>query len=367
MTTLTTVPQRPIPGRDVNITFALTESGSTYVKVWVTSAPEGSSEKAKLDKTTSDRVLFYQGAGGSEDQLTVKLLTAGKYNLVAQEYTKGASSHGGAYADDPNSYETETAVGAEATLSISVGQRLSIRLGSRRDTAKLALYVWDDTCYATTLQDHGEVTPAIEGTTSEAAATAALSSDVVTAVDALAGQTVATIAGNPNTVMADLISKYEVHRASAVFHNAADGDNTIDASFSVSGAQAAIAGAGELLRKLDLHYRNASSADPATGTQTYHLVGVKRADYANLPIADSAGDAASASLLLADIWRSYSAHIASTTVHGTADTNNPSALPPLMTVMRYFFESLRQQNPTAPAVKQTGVVQLVQTYGASKE
>lgn len=372
MTTLTTVPARPIAGREAKLTFTLTNGAATFVKVWVTSAPEGSDEAAKLADSTEDRWLFYQGAGTSTDQKDITFTVAGTYNFVAQEYNKGASAHGGTHADDPNSFQSETAIPPEYNISLAVGQKVSLRLGAADGNAKLVFYVWTDTVYATTAEDHGEVTPAVIEPSSPKARAAALESNLVTVLAALAGQTVAAIVGNPNTSLDNISTKWNLHLANTggAFHNAADADNLVDDSFIGSAGNPALVASGRNLAQLvDFHYRNAKASDTATGSSPYHAPsGTAQADFVNNLIAGSAGDALTAVSQVADIWRSYTAHIANTGSHSVADTTNTlTALPALMNIMRYFFDSLSQQNPTAPATEQSGVVQLVQTYGATEE
>lgn len=373
MTTLSTTPTRTLPGQTARLEFTLTESASgtaaNWVRVWVTTAPEGSEWRGELDDVEGDRFLVYEGNGGVGNKLVTTFAVGGKYTLKAQEYVKG-TGYGGGYEGAPDTYETETEAGSEATLTLYVGERLAFTLGYGEDTATLILYVFNDTITATTPSD-GEISPAVEeGSASTQKAQIAADSSA-TAIAALAGVATSTAIGNPSTALNDILSKYNTHRASAVFHSAADTDNTVSTAFTSpttpKGMSAAI---NEYRRKLDFHMRNAkytvsTPGDSDTGSQAYHAVGGNRADLANLIEAPAAQESSVGSImvLIADYWRAYEAHRVNTSVHSAADTTGLTALSPLLDVLHDFNAALHDESPAAPPTAQTGVVKLVNNFG----
>jgi hypothetical protein len=144
MPTLSTVPAYPPPNWETRVTFTLTESNTNWVRVWVTAAPEGSELRAKLDaKAALNRFEVYAGPGGANALWKQTFGVGGKYTLVAQEYTRGATEFGGGYQNDARGAQTETKVGAESTLSLHIGQRLTSTISAGADSVDLALWVWD--------------------------------------------------------------------------------------------------------------------------------------------------------------------------------------------------------------------------------
>jgi hypothetical protein len=102
------------------------------------------------------------------------------------------------------------------------------------------------------------------------------------------------------------------------------------------------------------------------GSGNYHTVSsVKGGDWTNKPIARSFGDTAQARIALADCWRAYEAHRATTgAIHNSADsTNTLSALPPLLALDRAFLSEIQKASPTAPATANAGVTVLVHGAG----
>lgn len=374
MTTLSTVPARTLPNQTARLQFTLTESASgtpaNWVRVWVTTAPEGSEWRGELDAIEGDRVLVYEGNGGVGNKLVTTFAVGGKYTLKAQEYVKG-TGYGGGYEGSPDTYETETEAGSEATLTLYVGERLSLTLGYGEDTALLILYVFNDTITATTPSD-GELSPAVEEGSAETPKAQIAADSAAAAIAELDGVATSTAIGNPSTALNDILSKYNTHRASAVFHNSADTDNTVSVAYTnpttPTGMSAAI---NECQRRLDLHMRNArySNSTPTnleTGSMTYHVVGGNnRADLANM-ISAPASDASSIvsiMVLIADYWRAYEAHRINTSVHNASDTTGLTALSPLLDVLHDFNAALHDESPAAPPTAQTGVVKLVNNFG----
>jgi len=374
MTSFSFAPAYPVPERACKLRFTLTEAGTNYVKVWCTAAPDGSELARKLDDKrvrdpstgvlTDARVKVYEGPGGAENEIAFEPDVGGKYLFTAQEYTKGAAAHGGGYQDSPSSYQSETAAPAASALILTVGNRMTHRLGTGANTAELVVYVWASMVLPTTLAVHGEDTPAIINPSSSLARTAAINSTVQAQVATMVGATVTTILGTISDVINNMLTRWNIHVASAAFHAAPDTENDVAVSFrspiGVSGSQTS---ANMLLRKLRNHFGNTRDGEEI-GNDGWHAPGASAyADLANMPIAGQAGDAASLYALAGDLYRAYEAHRPSLTYHSAADNTALAVAPPLVLLHRYFFDCLRQGAPTAASTENQGRVTLAQTAG----
>jgi len=293
---------------------------------------------------------------------------SGTFTFAAEEITKGASTHGGGYLGDPDGYTTETILNTATGLLIYVGTRLTAKIGAGADTATLAFYVINSTIRKTTLYQHGELTPVILNPSTDKARMAAESSTVQTELLSFNGTTCAGALGTPSSIIDDLIAKYELHRASGVYHASADATNTVAASFRTPGSPTGVArSANELRLKLARHMGN-DNAGAGIGTAAYHVVsGNTRADQLHSTIVSGASeqDPLQTMLMIADLWRAYEAHRVDTTYHiGGGDTTNAaSALQVIPRTYYRFLEALQAASPTAPATENPGVVLLVHSGG----
>lgn len=364
MTSLATLPAHPVPGRDAQLSFGLTESGANYLRVWITDAPDGTEERKKLDANGEKRIVFY--VGDAKAAHVYKPAVGGVYKLLCQEYAKG-SGYGGAYEDDPNGAPSETKVGAETSIDFIVGQRVTQQLGYGADVAALVWWVFGAEVQPTTNAVHGEETPAIQAPSSLRATIAAADSDVQSYVTGFAEQPVAGIIGDLGTVVAELITKFNAHLATgATVHNAADTENKLAVAYGASISPKSLP---DLVNRVLLALKNHElNIDPAIGSTdslgTHQISSVKRNDRANLPIVESVGDIAQAYAGLGDIHRAYEAHRVSLNVHGTADsTNTLNGMPALLLLHSAFFKALASLAPTAPATMNSGVVTAVSVAG----
>jgi hypothetical protein len=381
MPTLSTVPAYPPPNWETRVTFTLTESGTNWVRVWVTAAPEGSELRAKLDaKAALNRFEVYAGPGGANALWKQTFGVGGKYTLVAQEYTRGATEFGGGYQNDARGAQTETKVGAESTLSLHIGQRLTSTISAGADSVDLALWVWDATIRATTIEPHGEVSPAITKDTPNARELAAIESTAVqTALTALVGQTAATAIGAAATVLSasagGFIKEWNDHLADAAVHQDADPDNLIPVGLASAASAGNLADViTAILPYITYHYTNdAVKGGTAVGIDSadYHNVSGKRNDNTNAPIVKSVSSPSDAYWACADLWRSYEAHRVSASpsgVHDSADSTNVlTALPALLGVAYQVFTVWASIAPTVPDTQSTGAMHLIAKAGFTEE
>lgn len=364
--TLAQVPTYPAPGRRVRVT-PTAGAGGNYARLWLTDAPLGSEWRSKIATAAASRLDLAECDSGKAFDFLPDV--GGVYVVTAQEYTKGASTYGGTYADDLAGYTSETKVGSEATLYLYVGQRLEQSLGAGADTAKLAVWVWNDTVRRTTIAEHGEATPAVYAPSSDRARTAVLSSAVATALTDLVNQTASTSLGTVSSVLDDIAQKIAAHMVTgATTHNAADSDNddkigrVLD---NASAAEGVVYAAQTIATALSRHMRN-DNAGAGTGTaaSAYHQVSTPKADWANLPAFQACGDIGQAFAVIGAIWDAYEAHRVSVAVHGTADsTNTLTSLPRLFAVHKAFAAAVRASNPTAPASINSAVTLLAHSAG----
>jgi hypothetical protein len=123
--THTQYPDYPVPGKGVRIKF--TASTGDYVKVYLTGAPRKSAFYDQLSKTSASQLLVHEG--DERKPWNFYPDASGKYTFSAQDISKGASAWGGAYADDPNGYRSETFNTPASTISIVIGSRLTLPVG----------------------------------------------------------------------------------------------------------------------------------------------------------------------------------------------------------------------------------------------
>ncbi len=371
MPTLTTTPAYAPPGRNIEVHWTLAESGADFLRVWLVDAPAGSRLKAQLAEGVASRLVVFT----SEEGLTWStgdFDVGGNYVFVTQEYTRGASAHGGDYEGDPNAAPSETKLGAETTVTLNIGQRMTQRLGFGRDTATLVLYVWGDTIRETRLSEHGEVSPAIVRPSTPRATTAATDTNVLTAVAALKGVAADTAIGSLGTIIGDIVSKFNAHRTEATIHQTDDDDNVIPVVYSATPTPQNFPQiVSTILRFLDQHMRNDAGGvdgDAGTNSAVYHDVGGAKVDWTNLPLFKNAGTVEECYAALADIWRAYTAHAASTSVHDAADAGNvlTNINGTILNVHRYFLDSLAKSSPTVPQTRPSAAVKLATKAGFSE-
>lgn len=363
MTSLTTLPPYPVPGRDCQLSFVLTESGTNYLRIWITDAPEGSAEKAKLDKDGGTRIPFYTGDAKA---ITFKPEAGGVYKLTCQEYVKG-SGYGGAYEGDPNGAPSETKVGAEVTVDLVVGQRVTQTLGYGADTATLVWWIFGAHVRATTLATHGEDTPAVVEPTSLRAQIAAKDPTVLVYAGNSANSLVTDLVGDISAIAADIVGKLHAHQIYPTPHHTTDTDNILPDGLATSVGPKNLA---EVMNRVfaifRAHLTNVDGNDGGDiGSAPFHqLTSITRSDRTNLPIVESVGDLAQAYASIGDYVRCHEGHLANLAVHSSADgANNLISMPGLVRLHRYFFAALAALAPTVPPTMNSGVVTAVSRAG----
>lgn len=377
--TLTTTPTYALPGDAVPLT-ATVSTAANFVRLWCTDAPNGSALKDRLLKENVERVEILppktQFPGGIfiGKPFEVQLDRGGRYTFVGQEYTIGATTTGGGYSNDPQGYASLTAIGAEQTLYVYLGQRMTQRIGSSAyGLGSLLVHVWNNTIRETTVAIHGVASPAIINTTTPRALAAASASGVQTQLDAIKNAAVSVLAPNLQTLVAEMVSKIPDHFNNAnapigtFFHGTAIGGANPD---TVNGTEiqnlstrcstpTGMAKAAQILSgRLRLHMGNGPD-----GSTVYH----EDADYTNALISDGGGsdsDPAGAISAIADVYRAYEAHRADATSHALADTFNTltTAPGPLLLLHKEFLAAMTGLSPAAAGGAQTATT-VLSSYG----
>lgn len=369
MSTLSTLPTYAAPGREAKVIFTLTQSGTNFVRVWVTKAPAGSDLRKKLDKTTQNRFPVYNGEGGSDYPWRNTFDIGGKYTLVAQEYTRGATAYGGGYKGSPDGDQSETKVGSESTLSLFIGQRLTSEIKAEADRATVVLWVWNDSIRETTLELHGEQSPAIQlDSPTPRALAASEDTSVTSALTDLIDLTVTSAVGDMASVLANLIAKWNAHLTQSGVHNANDTLNAIPVGLSGSVSSASIATAlSEILPKIRYHYSNdivLGGVSSGRDTGGFHDVSGKKNDAVNLPIISGASDLAGAYWMLADLCRAFEGHRPSVDFHDVADSGNDlTPRPALMALGEAFLSVVASTTPLTPPTQSSGAMKLIAAAG----
>lgn len=316
-------PIYPVPKRPVTIAITLTDPAATYVRIWGTDAPEGSSLKDVLKKGGLARVEVHEGGGGAAAPWTdFDFNVGGIYVFAAQEYSRTTGAHGGSFEGDPKGFPGDTAIGAEVTLTIAIGQRLTLQLGAGKDTASLVFHVWGDFVRGTTVADHGEFSPDIIKPTSAKAATAAKATGVLSILPNFKNVPSASIIGDLPAKFLELLTKYQDHigNVPGFFHANPDADNTMSLLFgSHTSPHTLAAGINKFAGILSRHFRNdKNGTGSGSAAYQYHT----SFDQTNLPLITNASDMGQVYALLADCRRAYEAHRTAAGVHALTDTVN---------------------------------------------
>jgi hypothetical protein len=377
--TIATIPTLAQAAKKTRVVFTLTGVGANYIRVWCTNAPEGSVLSNQLRamgpaSSSNLRVQVYEGDGGRAETWRNVFDKGGLYTLKAQEYTKvgGRGTFGGGYLGDPRGAPSETKVGAEATLTLTIGERLTHRLGFGKDQATLVVWVWNASIRRTsTTQGHGESTPSIVDPTSERARIAMGDATVRTRLSALDNASIGSLFGTPDGLLGclqDLQESFDEHIDYTGRHSVDDTDNAIGAelvaNISPDGFPTALA---RIARKVLQHVTNDNGAGP--GSAAYHNVTNEKMDWLNAPIMMSCSPDTVPNML-GDLFRAIYNHaggngVPTVAIHGNNTTTGQ--LPGVTTrsipeLHKAFFDALAKNEPTS-TIGQGSLAAALGNYG----
>jgi hypothetical protein len=353
--TLTLKPVYPVPGKPFVAIF--NASAGNFVRVFVTSAPLGSEWDLRLKQSTAGQIQILATDSGVAQ--TLQFDKPGVYNLTLDEYTVGAATFRGGYADDPDGFATETKLSA-TSASISVSQRMTadVVIGAERCT--LAVYVNGANIVATTQDVHGEATPKLDPLTPRMR-TVAETTAVKTSLAALVGSA-ATVSGTMATVLDKLVDLVNNHLSIDTVHSSADTHNTISTSFKgAATVEAWTTTVSKIAQNVKRHMTNDNGG--GAGSAAYHVVtGAATGDW-RVPAVMGGSDALQCGITAAAVWHSLNAHVYDTTLHSGATSLAPTALPALLELYRSIITVLATYSPTAPATDNSATTVLVHRAG----
>lgn len=353
-----TNPEFPVAGI---VPTTVTASAGNFARLWVTSAPIGSKLRKNIDDNDGARQEVLATTSG--DTVDVTLDQPGGYVFAAQEYTRGTTSgSGGGFEGDPKSYTTETQVGSEQTLTIYVGESMSLRVGSpTRGYAELVVYVWNDTIRPTTTTTHGVISPALVNPTTPIAEAAVGAPTVAVALAALEGASATSLTDDLTDLWDELRTKIPLHFGAGGFHTNADTANDIaieDLPPDPSSPEGWSRSIATMARALRQHFTN--GGESLAGASRFHAP----ADYANLQLlsvpSESGADLATSFSSLATIHAAYEAHRVDTGPHTAADTTNAitASVDKVLVLNSAFISAMAPLQPTAAPTQNPGVVRL---------
>lgn len=372
-TSITTTPTYAVPNRPATVVFTPGDGATNFLRVWATTAPEGTEIRKRIDSNKLNRSLVYQGPGGVSYPWKTTFEKGGAYELTLQEYTRG-NAWGGGYEGDPRGAPSETKNGGEQTATLYVAQQMTQRLGVGSDTADLVLFVVNNTVRPTTVAAHGIETPTVTNPSSDKAATAAKEADLLTAVLALSNDTITGIGGTLDTnIVRSLVVEFVDHAGNTggTWHQAADTANAgIEPDFLVPSGSTDLAAMATAVNKvravMALHMNNATEASPTPGSVVHHDHNSQKLDLSNqlLPITADAGDPATVFQAIGDYVRAYERHRIAV-MHDNADTTNTVTLSAraLLLVHQRFFEALTEVISTPPNGQTAGAMTLITHAG----
>jgi hypothetical protein len=354
MITITTSPEFATTTQPPKLTFTAS-AGGKRVRLFVTGAPVGTKlarQLAEAGATVDNpaRIEVFEGDVSAPFAFQPEL--PGAYALLAQEI-QVPTFRGGFKGDTRGLLNVGAGKGTEKVLGetetiLYIGQRVTLPLGVPPHTATLALWVWGDTVRPTTIELHGEVTPAAVEPSSHTARTAVSSVTVDDALEALGNKTASEIfyGGTDSDTRIDaMIDVVNAHLADTGVHVAADAVNTIAAAWKTPGGKA---GLPEAITKI-------------VDSLSRHMA----TDAANGGAASGQGSGDWHLGAFADVWRAFEAHRLNTQVHLTADTVNVlPPLPLLLEVYRAFLDVTSSIEPTPAPDENPGATLFVHAQGA---
>lgn len=380
MATLTTAPERAASGRKVSVALGIDETGANFARVWVTAAPAGSELRKKIDDSRQSRVEVFSGDANSIWENTFD--RGGRYTFQVQEYTRGRASYGGGYQYAPDTNPLETPVGTEYTVTVDIGQRMTCPVGAGGDTATLLFWVWGTTIRESTVALHGEASPTIIADSPTPKMAAAMESTAVrAAVTALKNTAVSTALGDISSIVADMVTKLNLHHGIAAgTHALGGGDDTkIPVQYASTMAPKDLPTfVNVALQMLKRHRTNDAGDGTGPGGALYHEPGGDpKADFVSMPIIDAVAGLSDAYAALAEIYRSHQTHLPPSAADPgeyhelptgpyTESDFELNALPKLLQVHYEVFSVLAAIDPAVPPTQTEGATLLISQAGFSE-
>ena len=358
MPTLTTSPVYPVPGQKVQVTFSALNAATTHVVLTPLLAPVDSELREQIDQHGA-RVepVFNELATNRFDFEPDK---GGVYTFTLREEQRSLE-RSKRHEKDTQGSPNPTVV-ATSTVTISIGEELTLQVGTGEDVTTLRLFVWGDSIRATTLEQHGIATPVLDEPQSQAAENAAIDSSVVSALEALSGQTATTVLGSFNSDFEAVRDNCNTHFSSAVYHTNSDALRSLGDAYTADSIVAAEKSVNELWARLNDHMLNVTNLDdsvdppfPATHQEpdgTTYLI-----------TQGASSTRASQYMALADILVALEVHKDVSDAHLTDDSSASVAGSLLLQVFSAYVRALRASSPASPPEQNSARALLVHFGG----
>ncbi len=370
---ITTLPTFLLSGKRARITATATVGNR--IKISCTAAPVGSALRADLDQDQRTRIEVAEIDSGKPFDLPLdKFDVAGIYRLHVEEIRHKTWTQGYDRQRPPAGY-VEDAIVSTGQDQLFFAPRLTSPVGTQEHRGELVLYVDEDNQIAkTTVEMHGEATPAIVSSSPTTQfATVLEDPNVRAALTALVSQDVNTALGDTTAIVSDLVTKTRAHTALAAgIHDIGDADNRVPVQFASPMAPKDLPAYVSLhLQYMRRHHENQDASGVYAAGAYHKPSGTLKTDYANMPIIDAVGSLAEAYAALAELWRCHTGHVADipSQWHGTPTSGyDPAfytlnALPPLLEVHRRVFEVLASFSPDVPNTLSDGASMLINRAG----
>jgi len=342
-------PAYPLPNESVVISSSGTIGEVQIVEI--TSAPSASTKELGYLIQDSDIVPnnIFDIAENRIESDTTTFDEPGEYGVTVYDLRQwpGIPSFPG---DSAGVERWEIISSSIGTVNVSAHVTLPMLTGSGQGVT-LQLAINNDTVRASALIDPVD----------EKSRLATLQSTVTAALAAIVGSTVSSIGTDLQTGVQDLLTNYEAHRETAVpVHSNKDVTNAVT-RFGAKSQDGAVSLLNELRIKLLQHMQDSTSTKRA-----WHVI--EEDDLKNLPLAQSAFDLGTATVLSADLReRAYERHreqISSPGSHGSKDTTNFLAGPSLLDdIVVSYFDALAALNPSAITGEPMGALEAGHRYG----
>jgi hypothetical protein len=363
---LVSLPVYPIPEQRCELTFSGLDPATNQITIYPVSAPIGSRVRGDIDASKGTRVEEYTGKSSLPWVFTPDV--GGRYVFNVEESTINAPR--GKRFDLDTYGSPDPAIAQTSTVSLFVGERMTLSLGESPHAAQLACYVWNETIRATTLAVHGEDTPALSGATSPRSAIAILDAALLADVATMSGSTVAAFTGTFADQFVICRDAYDLHLTDATFggqHENPDDLNLCGEGLRATDQTLAQTALSEFRRRLSAHAVTMTDS----GGLGVHWEYPDSASDAFI-LSGSSGSRSEQYLALADIIVRLENHLAAFGPGGVdwhVGVDNPGTvlgICPMLTLCRDYLRALGSEIVSIPDGRNAGAAKLEQLAGFEK-
>lgn len=362
MTSLECSPPFVVPGQRMQIRFSGLSPDTTHVVVrpkfdpnapQLRAAPEGS-EIDRLIQSQGRQAIVFEGVASAAWNFDADVGGVYNFDVTEERRNPGKKSK---WQGDPSGAPYTTRVTETKGLRVHVGTRISLQIGEGSDVCTLRLYVWDQTVRATTFEQHGVVTPALEPQ-SHNALFASQDPAFLDAVANLVGLDADTLLGDFDSDFQAVRLACSAHMGSTSFHTNSDVLRALGASFSANSLVSSESSVNALRDSLQSHMRSVTNLDDSVDPP-YEPTHTQRDGSSCFLTSGASSDRASHLLALADIIVTLERHKLVSDAHLAPDPTVTVNGSPLLTVFCTYLRALRSETFIVPPEQSPGVARLV--------